>query len=205
MSMKKIIPTLVCLAFVSACSAEPPARVKPDLGPVSKMSLDVLTVSLVDHSGIQPANSPYNTNHFQPTITESIRQWATDSLQAVGTAGTATVIIKDASLTSQAVPHSDDWFTREQSTKYVAHAEVDVEIKGRGENYAMVSAQASRFETLPENPTEAERKNAYTNVLNSLMRDLGQNLDTALHEHAQNFLITAPIMTPSPMPMPASH
>ncbi len=191
--MKKIAAFL-CLALLSACAQEPPPRVVPQIGPASRINLDVQSVALTDRSGMQPANSPYMTNHFQPTIAESIRQWAGDHLQAVGTTGSALVIIKDATLTSQPMPHSDSWFTREQATKYTARAEVEVEIKGRADSYALASAQATRFETLPENPTDIERQNAYMTVLNGLMHDLGQSLDTSIRSHMQNFIITAPMI-----------
>jgi len=192
--MKKTALTFACLALLSACSSEPPPRIVPDLGPASKINLDVQTVSLADRSGVQPANSPYMSNHFQPTIAEAIRQWAADHLQAVGASGDALVIIKDATLTSQPVPHEDDWFTREQTSKYTARAEVEIEIKGSGDRYALASAMATRYETLPENPTDVERQNVYATVLNGLMRDLGQSLETSIRDHMKNFIITAPMI-----------
>ena len=173
---------------------------KPDLGPMSKVNLDVQTISFADRSGIPPANSPYNSNRFQPTIAEAIRQWSSDHLQAVGTYGNAIVIVKDASLTLQTIPYQKDWFTRQQSAKYIGHASVDIELKGRGDIYALASAEATHYETLPEDPTDAERQNAYVKVLNGLMHDLAHNIDTSIHDHMQNFVITAPIMDNGPTP-----
>jgi hypothetical protein len=190
--MKKTAFALITLALLTACSSTEPARVQTNLGATSKISLDVSSVTLTDRSGIQPSDSPYNTGHFQPTIAEAIKQWSTDHLRAVGTGGEAIVIIKDATLTSQAIPHGHDWFTREQTTKYSAHAEVELEIKGHGDSYALASAQASRYETLPENPSETERQNAYTTLLNGLIKDLSQSLDSSIQDHLQHFVVTAP-------------
>jgi len=195
MNKFRLVPllSLVVLGLLAGCADTVPA-LHTDIPQGPKINLDVQTVTLADRSQMQSATSPYTTNNFQPTITEAIRQWAANRFQAVGTGGEAVVIIKDASLSLQPIPHSNDWFKREQTTKYTAHAEVDIEIKGVGTRYALASAQASRFETLPENPSELERQNAYTTVLNGLMRDLNQSVENSIREHMQDFVITAPLI-----------
>jgi len=185
--MKKLILTAACIALLSACAPET-TRVQTDINPTSKISLNVQRITLVDRSSTQPSNSPYNTSHFQPTIADAIRQWAGDHLQATGSTGEAVIIIKDASLTSQAIPYPYDFFTRQQASKYTGHADVDVEIKGTTDHYALTSAEATRYQTLPEHPTDLEMQNAYTVVLNGLMRDLGQNLDSGLRDHMQPYM-----------------
>jgi hypothetical protein len=212
--MKKILSALTLLALLTACASDEPVpapKMAYSLPP--KIGLDVQSINLVDRSGPQPANSPYATNNFQPTIADAVRQWASDRLQASGPSGQAIVVLKDASLIEAplVVDHGmDAWLTRQQASKYVAHVEVQIEANGRP-GYGLATAQASRFETLPENPTAAERQKAYIDVLNGLMRDLGQNLEGALQQHMHDFIV-APIspdmspMTPlAPMaPTPAA-
>ena len=99
--MKKITVALGLMLALSACSNEPMPPIVTNHVASPKISLDVQSVTLADSSGAQPANSPYNSNHFSPTISESLKQWASDHLQAVGQAGQAIVIIKDVSLTEQ--------------------------------------------------------------------------------------------------------
>lgn len=183
--MKNIALPLVCLALLSACSSEAPKVVQTDIGAGSRISLNVQTISFADRSGIQPSNSPYNTNHFTPTIADAIRQWASSHLQATGTSGEAIVIIKDASLTSQAIPYQRDYFTRQQASKYTGHAEVEIDIKGMNGEFAIGDSEATHYQTLPEDPTDLEKQNAYTVVLNGLMRDLGQNIEASLRDHNQ--------------------
>jgi hypothetical protein len=203
--MKKLI-TSAFLLLLSACAADQTVQAPVNYNLPAKITLDVQSINLVDRNPIQPASSPYNSNHFQPTIDDAIRQWAKDRLQAVGATGQAVVIIKDASLTQQSLAHDTDWFTRQQGNKYIAHAEVELEAKGH-EGYALASAQASRFETLADNPTESERQTAYYNILNGLMKDLGQNLEASIQTHMRDFVVTAPILAPSSMPVvaPASQ
>lgn len=191
--MKKMTAALGLLLALGACGTEqlpPPAPVSKVLPP--KISLDVQTVSLTDRSGPQAARSPYNTNHFSPTIAEAIKQWANDRLQANGRAGHAIVVIKDASLTEQALPTKDgfdSWFTRQQAVKYTGRAEVSIEANGRN-GFAMAEGTASRVLTLPENPTALEKQDAYFTMLNGLMKDLGQNLEGAMQSHMGHMILS---------------
>jgi hypothetical protein len=196
--MKKIaaaimLITLPSLTMLSACAEETAPTANPQYVLPNKINLDVQSLNLVDQSGPQPIDSPYNKNHFQPTITEAIRQWANDRLQAVGSTGQGTVVIRDASLVQQAIPHSDSMFKRQQASKYVAHADVEIEVRGR-EGSGIASAQANRYVSLPEDPNAIEKQKAYFEVLNGLMRDLGTNLESAIQGHLHDFVITAPIM-----------
>jgi hypothetical protein len=194
--MKKVSALFGVVLLLAACAGEdlpPAAPVSHVLPP--KINLDVQTITLADRSGVQPPNSPYNNNHFSPTISEAIKQWASDRLQAVGQSGQTIIIVKDASLTAQPLPlktGSDSWFTRQQGVKYIGHAEVSLEANGR-EGFATTDASATRAVTLPENPTPIERQDAYFTLLNGLMKDLGQNLESGIQSHMNPFVITAPL------------
>ncbi|MFA4994721.1 MAG: hypothetical protein WC521_05400 [Bdellovibrionales bacterium] len=201
----KIIPAAFGLMFVlAACSSPqtpPPVAVNQVLSP--KIAMDVKIISLADRSGMQPSTSPYNGNRFSPTIAEAVKQWASDRLQAKGQLGQAIIIIKKASLTAQPLPVKDGiegWFTREQATKYVGRAEVSVEAQGRN-GYAVAEASATRGVTLPEDPTENEKQAAYIQLLNGLMKDLGDNLESGIHKHMSNFISTAPVYGSTAVPV----
>ncbi len=192
--MKKL-GLLLCLALLAACSSEPPPQVvKPVIELTPRYNLDVLMVSVVDHSPSPATDSPYNTNDFKPTLAAAINQALTQRLIAVGTTGQALVTITDASLKSEPIPHKeDDWFERPQASKYIAHAAVSMQIDGR-EGQGQVNAEASRYVTLPLNPTTLERQNAYYTVMNGLLHDLGVDLSRAIESHINRFIVTAPLM-----------
>jgi hypothetical protein len=205
--MKKI-SAVFGLAFVlAACSSEqapPPVAVNHTLEP--KIVLNVKTISLTDRSGMQPADSLYNGNSFTPTIKEAIKQWAIDRMQANGQSGQAVVIIKKASLTSQPLEVKkgffdfDRWFTRQQSAKYIGSAEVSIEANGPT-GYAITEASATRALTLPEDPTAAEKQNAYYTLLNGLIKDLGENLESGIHEHMSGLIETTPVLGATAVPI----
>ena len=193
--MKKMTAAFGLMLALTACSYEqaPPVVTGHVLPP--KIALNVRAINLADRSGIQPPNSPYNANHFTPTIAEAIKKWASDRLQAVGQNGQAIIVIKDASLTAQPLPVKsgfDSWFTRQQGLKYMGHADVSIEASGSG-GFAVTDASASRVLTLPENPTAIEKQDAYFTMLNGLMEDLGKNLDSGIQAHMGNFITTAPV------------
>ena len=48
-----------------------------------------------------------------------------------------------------------------------------------------MTASATRFETLPQNPTPLEKRNAYAMVLNGLMKDLGDKLSAGINWHPE--------------------
>lgn len=191
--MRNLIAACAFLLFLSACAETPPPAVKLDVDASPKINLDVLTVAVIDRSAPSLADSPYAANNFQPTIANALKRWATEKLVAVGSTGEAIVVIRDASLKAQGLPHTDDLFTRQQASKYTGHAEIEIEVSGRA-GHGHVSAEAAHFETLPEEPSALERQNAYTKVLNALMHDIGNNLRGAIRDHIGNFVITAPIL-----------
>lgn len=194
---------MLVLAACSSQSTPPPVAVNQILAP--KIALDVRIISLADRSGLQPSDLPYNGNHFSPTIADAIKQWASDRLQANGQTGQAIVLVKKASLSAQPLPVKDGisgWFTREQAIKYIGHAEVSIEANGKN-GFAVTDASATRAVTLPENPTDKEKQAAYMLLLNGLMKDVGENLESGIHEHMSNFIATAPVYGVTAVPTQA--
>lgn len=198
--MRKIVPGLALLVFFSACSSDPVATAQLEYMLPSKIVLDVQNINFVDNSPLPGPNSPYNAHRLEPTIAQAIRQWAVDRLQAGGTSGQAVVVVKDASLTVKTLPMSqswkDSWFKRQQAYQYTGHAAVQVELRS-GSGYATATAEATRSVSLPEDPAGAERQDAYITLLNGLMRDLGQNLETVIRQHMQNYILPTAPMTPA--------
>jgi hypothetical protein len=83
---------------------------------------------------------------------------------------------------------TDQWFKRQQASEYLAHVSVQVEIEGHNGSFAFASAEASRNISLPENPTIAERKDAYTTLLNELMKEFRPAIDASVREHMHGYI-----------------
>lgn len=185
-----LISLLIPFAL-AACEPEPTA-IAPHYVLPARINLDVHTVSLIDHASSAPTGITATPFGYKPSISEAVRQWATDRLSVSGTSGDAIVTVKDASLDLQAIPTDNSImsvFNRQQASKYVARVAVEVSARREGE-FATANAEASRWVTMPENPTDAERQEAYFSLLNDLMRDLGQNLESNMRSHMQGFIVS---------------
>ena len=181
--MKKLALTLLAVASLAACSSAPVANYGTSLPP--RINLDVEKIHLIDRT------VPNSDVSFKPSINEALHQWAVDRLGAVGRDGAALITVKDVSISTEALPMESGfsaWFTRQQGSKYVAHASIELAVR-KGSETAFANAEASRWESMPEDPTAEERKQAYFTVLNGLMRDLGTNLETNMQEHLQNYVV----------------
>jgi hypothetical protein len=197
------LAVFLTVLFLSACSSGEPGTppLKLDYSQFGKINLDIQNVTIVDRDAGPSAQSV----SFQPSIGNAVRQWANDRLQGVGTSGQGIVEIKDANVTALSLATEggfDNWFKRQQASKYVGHVSVEIEVKGRG-GYGVATAEASRTVTLPEDPSDMERHEAYNRLIEGMMADLNANLDQSIHEHLQDFIITAPVPAEAPSPPPS--
>jgi len=184
-----LIPFLLC-----ACSSTPPAPVSPlDYAQLDKINLDVRDLTFTDRGIDMPPSSPVINDQFSPTIADSLHNWASQRLQAVGIAGSANIVVKNAYVTEQGMKSDSDWFERGQTARYTGHADVEIEARG-AEGYALATANATRSVTLPNNADQDEKRDAYRALLNGLMQDLNNYIDQAIHSHMSEFIVTAPII-----------
>ena len=195
--MKKYLATFALLSLLTACADDTTSIPKLDYGYTAdqKINLTVQNLGVIDHT-LQLPNSPYVGHQLNPTVDQALHQWAADRLQAVGRSGQITFVIKDASLTTSTlkVDHGvDKLLTRQQGTKYTAHAEVEISVKGKIV-YGSASAEASRSATMPENPTDEERKAIYIGILNGLMQDLNRNIEASINQHLSDFVAGSPLI-----------
>jgi hypothetical protein len=194
--MKNIALALAATLLLAACSTptQTGSDVANDYALPPKIVLDVQNISFVNLQSPERPASPYDGADFTPSISGAIRKWATDRLQAGGKAGEAIVTVKEAALSREAMhidTEMDKVFTRQQASKYIGHAVVSIEVR-KSDNYAIASAEASRWVSMPEDPDQDERKAAYFGMLNGLMRDLGLNLESSLHDHMGGLILSAP-------------
>ncbi len=215
--MKKTALALFCGVLLAACSSEP-VRTPPlqlDYSQLGKIYLNTREVRVIDRSAGRPARPPYVGHMFQPRLADAASRWAQDRLQATGSMGQATFIIKEASVQEQplrTVGGIDSWFTRQQASKYVGRIEVQLDAQSPVNNtVGSATAHATYATTLPEKPTEAEKNAAYREILEGIMRDLNRKLEQAIQQHLRAFLGTgesaamdAPLVISAPAARPSA-
>ena len=183
-----LIPILLC-----ACSTSPAPVTPLDYSQLDRINLDVRDLTFTDHGLDMPPALPVINDQFSPTIADSLHNWASQRLQAVGISGTATIVVKNAYVTGEGITSDSSWFTSGQNGKYTGHAEVEIDARG-AEGYGLATANATRSVTLSSNPDEDEKRDAYRALLNGLMQDLNNYIDQAIHDHMGQFIVTAPII-----------
>ncbi|MGE3623833.1 MAG: hypothetical protein AB7H77_08190 [Bdellovibrionales bacterium] len=195
--------------FLAACS-NPPVLTPPlEYSRLAKINLDVKDLSFVDRGVDAPPPWPIVTDQYRPTVTDALRQWASERLQAVGAVGQAAFVVKNAYIAEQSTPSESGWLTRGQGSKLIAHAEIELDARGN-EGYALATTNANHFVSLPDNPDSDERKNAYHSLINGLMQNVDKYLEESIQGHMRNFIVTAPVIgsklpplspvTPPPIP-----
>ena len=193
--MKKTLLSLSFLALLTACSSEPVlGPLHLDYSQMGKIYLDSQDLRIINRAGNTPQWAPYVGHQFKPSLTDAVYKLTTDRLQAAGTLGHATLIIKDANITEQSMSTSSDFeslFTRQQASKYIGRIEVSLEAQSPTDGaVAIANANAVHAVTLPEDPTEVEKTEAYRKLLGSLMTTLNSNLEQAIKTHMSRFILT---------------
>ncbi len=194
--MKKRLALALAL-FLAACSNPPPPQpLTLDYSSLGKIYLDAQDVRIIDHSKVPPHWTPYVGHLFKPTLAEAVNKMAADRLQAAGRMGHATLIIKEATVTEQPLTTSSDTFStlfeRQQASRYIGRVEVSLEAQSPDGSMGVANAYATHSATLPENPTNDEKYEAYKLLVTEMMARLNKNLDDAIRQHMSSFLLTGP-------------
>lgn len=175
----------VMAAALSACStSQPPVSARPvDFSSYAPIMLSVASINVVDASRV-PAGQA--TAPVSPS--QAVQIWAQQRLRAAGTAGTARVTIKDASLVAvplqKATSGITGYFTNDQSMRYDGRIEVEItaEVSGATTHRGSTKSFVTRSITTAENITPANRDATLQEMVARMMDDLNARLDGGIRK-----------------------
>lgn len=181
---------------LAACATEgPPKRGTPELRFTNLAPLMVAAQGpRIQTVYVSPLRNP-NVEHLMPVSPErAIRQWVQDRLHATG-AGVDTLVveIRDASVVETRLSTKKGvvgFFTDDQEAKYDAKANVVLQMRGPdGRVKAEAFTSAWRTRSINEKASLADREQIWFDLVEELMRDVDQQLETGLRQYFSDYLL----------------
>lgn len=183
---------LATLLFaLSAC--ETPATPRyPEITFTHKppIRLVVSEVRIVDRYE-PPLKLPHVEHEFPVTPAEAAKRWARDRLVANGADGVATFSIKEASAVEVPLEKTGGitgLFKTDQSERYDAVLEVELEVQNARGGRGFVQTRAMRGITVPEDATLNERERVYFEVTEKLLKDFDAEMEKNIGQFLGRFV-----------------
>lgn len=173
MSLRRILSITAATLVVAACtSTTVPTYAPPiDYATLAPYRLNVAEAITVNDSPSVPATEEM-AKRYGRSPEDALSDWTTKRVQATGTQGTFSVIIKDANLTSKTLPVKggiSGYFTHEQSKEWAAFLNVLMSVDGGSLPPAEVTIKVSSSHTIPEDASEQQKKQIYDAMLNDMI------------------------------------
>ncbi|MBL8700947.1 MAG: hypothetical protein JNK67_21405 [Alphaproteobacteria bacterium] len=180
---------------LAACQSAPPKPAFAALtyGHKGALRLMVASVEVVTEY-VPPMRRP-NIEHQMPVSpVETMQRWPRDRLQAMG-AGEhfARFTVREASVKETELPRTQGVrgvVTKDQTERYDLVLAASVEIRQQRANFVEASAEArvTRFRTVAEGISLAERERAWYELLEQSMNELDAELERQIRAHLARFI-----------------
>lgn len=161
--------------LLAACVSTPmPMNHKgPDYANLPQLRFDVAEVMVLNDGTTTPLTQEL-AGKFNTSPEDALREWAGKRIQAVGSAGSYTIIIKDANFVAHKLPTKSGvkgYFERQQAARWDAYMNVMLAVEGSAQMLppAEININIRTSQTLPENASETEKEQTYRSILNKLM------------------------------------
>lgn len=184
--MKKIFAACAFVLFAAACAMQAPERPQPHFAykQYPPIKVDVAVIEVKENYRM-PMNTP-NVEHLMPQpLPQAVADWARSRFVAVGSAGTMTITVGDASVVRKDLPRTNGvqgWFTVDQAERYDAKVAIDFRVDGSGFQSGAGNAAVTRGQSIGENASVQERDRTWTKMEEAMMTDLDAATQKMLQE-----------------------
>jgi hypothetical protein len=173
MPLKKIV-FAAAFFVLSACVTTPmPINNPPlDYNALPPVRLDVSELLIINDSSTTTATQ--SLAQYGQSPEQALREWAEKRIETAGTQGMLSLIVKDANFNIVKLPLKDGikgWLERQQAERWDAYLSVMVSIEGSASQYppAELTISMRSSLTLPEDASDAEKRQTYTSIINKLI------------------------------------
>lgn len=195
LSRRNLVIGVAATTGLAACQSAPP---KPAFAALTYAHKGVLRLVVANVDVVTEYNAPMrrpNIEHEMPVLpVETLQRWPRDRLVAAGGAEHfARFIVREASVKETELPRTAGVrgaITTDQSERYDIVLAAAVEIRQQRANFIEASAEArvTRFRTVKEGISLAERERAWYELLEQSMNDLDAELERQVRTHLARFV-----------------
>lgn len=195
LSKARLLPALLILtaliAGMSACDT-PLAPRYPEITFTHKPPIRMVVSEIRIVDAYEPPLKLPNVEHeFPVTPAEAAKRWARDRLVANGADGVATFTVKEASAVEVPLERTGGitgLFKTDQSERYDAVLEVELEVQNARGGRGFVQTRAMRGITVPEDATLNERERVYFEVTEKLLKDFDAEMEKNIDQFLPKFV-----------------
>lgn len=179
--------------FLTACATPPPKSQFPQLTFVHlpSIKLDAGSLRIVDDFRSAGRLDVSQGMPVPPIV--AVHQWANDRLVPAGNRGQIVVTITEASVIETELERTRGLrgaVTADQSERYYGRLAVTVEVRDpQAQRGGKVSAVATRTRTVAENVSLNQRDKMWFEFTESMMQDLDRELEKAINQFLQPFIL----------------
>ena len=186
---------LPLLAMAACSSPEIEPRKKLGFKQYPPINLNVASVEVKEEYQ-SPLSHPNVEQEFRTTPAEAVEIWVNDRIRTTGGSKRLVVIVKDASVTTDALPRTGGFkgmYTIDQKERYNARLEVEMRIYGeKALSEASINVVATRSDTAAENFSPLERDQLFDRMVHDLMALLNAELEKNFQMYFSAYLDYSP-------------
>lgn len=191
--MRAVWVSMLLIVGLAACQSSPPPATYPQITYLDKQPIALDVAAIEVNVAYRPPLEAPNVEHRLPvSLSDTVARWAKDRLRAVGSSGTATFTVVDASVVEEELP------TRKGLTGLVSTDQA-ARLKGRVAARLQVTqagrlasgfaeANASRTQTIAEGITLSERDDIFYAMEEAMAKDLDRELEAVVLDKLRAFV-----------------
>ncbi|MBN8530681.1 MAG: hypothetical protein J0L97_02310 [Alphaproteobacteria bacterium] len=173
--------------LLSGCASTPPSPPPGDIRFTDKPEIRLNVASVEVEQSFRPSRNAHSVTNLRVSPAQALRNWVEDRLHASGSKNTLKVEIRDASVTSRALPREGGFaanFKVQQAEEVKARLEVTLRLyTGDTMASATVDAMATQSSTIPENASVLKREEIFHALVTDLMEKMDAELERGIGQY----------------------